>query len=101
MSNGINAHCSICGRGYHICNLCAEQKRLKPWKTIADTIDHYKIYLSLHGYTISKDKEKAKEELQHCNLSDLDNFNPEIISTINEIMAEPKKMVSISKSRKK
>lgn len=89
--NNINAYCSICGNGYHICKSCLQQKTFKPWRTVTDSIEHYKIYLAIHGYTISNDKEKAKNELEGCDLSDLDNFNPEIKSVIKKIMAEPKK----------
>lgn len=94
----INAYCSICGKGYHICNSCKEQQTFKPWRTVVDSIEHYKIYLVLHGYSITKDKEKAKSELQKCDLSDLENFKPNIKSVIKEIMAEPKKNKRTSKN---
>lgn len=89
--NNINAFCSICGSGYHICNSCLEQKTFKPWRTVADSIEHYKIYLAIHSYTVSKDKEGAKVELEKCDLSGLDNFKQEIKSVIKEIMTEPRK----------
>lgn len=100
MNKSINAYCSICGNGYHICNSCLEQKSFKPWRTVTDTIEHYKIYLAIHGYTVSKDKESAKNELQMCDLRDLKNFNPEIKAVIEEIMAETKKKKVISKKEK-
>lgn len=98
--NNINAWCKICGRGYHVCNSCLEQKTIKPWRTITDTAEHFLIYTAIHGYTISKDKEKAKKELQDCNLSDLENFKPEVKYVIKEIMAEPKKLRATSKKEK-
>ena len=96
----INAYCSICGKGYTRCNSCADQKVLNPWKSVTDTMEHYKIYLALHGYTLSKNKEDAKKELENCDLSGLTNFKPEIQSAINEIMAEPKKIKYVSKNAK-
>lgn len=90
IDKNINAYCSICGRGYHVCSSCLEQKTFKPWRTVTDSIEHYKIYLAIHTYTISKDKEKAKAELKQCDLFGLDSFNPEIKSVIKEIMEEPK-----------
>ncbi len=83
-----NAHCSICGHKYHICSSCPEQKKFRPWRTVTDTIEHYKIYMAIHGYTITKDRETAKTELQNCDLSGLENFNPEIKAVIKEILAE-------------
>lgn len=93
----INAHCSICGKGYHICNSCLEQKTFKPWRTVTDSIDHFLIYSAIHGYTVSKNKSDAKLELQKCDLSDLEHFNPEIKSVIKEIMTEPKRTKTTSK----
>lgn len=93
--NNINAFCSICGRGYHVCNSCLSQKTFKPWRTVTDSIEHYKIYLTIHEYSISKDKEKAKNvarnELNNCDLSELESFKPKIQSIIKEIMEESKK----------
>ena len=97
MENNINAFCKICGSGYHVCNSCLEQKTFSPWRTVTDTIEHYKIYIVLHSYSITGDKEKAKLELQKCDLNGLDNFRPEIKSMINEIIQEPKKAKNISK----
>ena len=91
-----NAKCSICGQDYEICNSCLAQKTFKPWRRVTDTIGHYKIYLAIHGYTLSKDKEKAKEELKNCDLSKLNTFNPDIKAVIEEIMKEPKKQKVVS-----
>lgn len=98
--NKINAFCKICGSGYNVCNSCLEQKTFKPWRNITDSIEHYKIYLAIHGYTISNDKKKAKKELESCNLSDLDSFKDEIKNVIKEIMEEPVKLKNVSKKTK-
>lgn len=95
-----NATCSICGNPYRICNSCLEQKTFKPWRTVTDNIEHYKIFLAIHGYTISKNREIAKEELKTCDLSGLENFKPEIKAVIKEIMAEPKKDKAVPKRNK-
>lgn len=89
------AKCSICGQEYDICNSCLDQKTFKPWRRVTDSIEHYKIYLAIHGYTLSNDKEKAKSELGNCDLSGLNKFNPEIKSVIEKIMKEPKKSKAV------
>lgn len=99
--NNINAYCAICNKGYHICNTCKNQNVFKPWRTVTDTVDHYKIYLAIHGYTVTKNKELARKELTNCDLFGLESFNPEIKSVINEIMAEPEKQKVVSKKIKK
>ena len=90
MSQELNATCDICGKKYHVCNSCKEVKSFTPWRTVTDTMQHYLIFLALSEYTKTKDKEKAKEELSKCDLSELDTFNENIKTVIKEIMAEEK-----------
>ena len=90
MSQELNATCDICGKKYHICSSCKEVKSFTPWRTVTDTMQHYIIFLALSEYTKTKDKEKAKEELSKCDLSELDTFNESIKTVIKEIMAEEK-----------
>ncbi len=92
-----NAYCSICGKPYKVCRTCAEQKTFKPWRTVTDTIEHYKIYLAIHGYTVSNNKERAMTELEKCDLSGLKTFNPEIQKAIKEILSKPKVQKSVTK----
>lgn len=99
--NNINAHCSICSKGYHICNTCKNEKNFKPWRTVTDTIEHYKIYMAIHGYTVTKNKEQAKAELQNCDLSDINSFKSEIKTVITEIMSEPMKIKPTTQSPKR
>lgn len=99
--NNINAHCAICNKGYHICNTCKNEKRFKPWRAVTDTIEHYKIYMAIHGYTLTKNKEQAKAELQSCDLSGLESFKSEIKSVINEIMTETTVKVKTAAKAKK
>ena len=85
-----NAICSICGKPYHVCRTCQDVKSFTPWRSVTDTMEHYKIYLIVADYTNNKDKAKAKSELENCNLSDLEILVPSIKSVIKEIMAEEK-----------
>ena len=100
MSEQNNATCCVCGKRYHVCKSCLEQKTFKPWRTVTDTVEHYKIYLAIHSYTVSKKKERAKSELKQCDLSELESFLPEIKAAILEIMAEPEKEKSVPKRGK-
>ena len=93
MSQELNATCDICGKKYHICSSCKEVKSFTPRRTVTDTMQHYIIFLALSEYTKTKDKEKAKEELSKCDLSELDTFNENIKSAIKEIMADGKEKV--------
>ena len=93
MSQELNATCDICGKKYHICSSCKEVKSFTPWRTVTDTMQHYLIFLALSEYTKTKDKEKAKEELSKCDLSELDTFNENIKTVIKDIMAEGKEKI--------
>lgn len=97
MEQELNATCDICGKPYRVCNSCKEVKSFTPWRTVTDTMQHYIIFLALSEYTKTKDKEKAKEELSKCDLSELDTFNENIKSVIKEIMAEEKIVETVSK----
>ena len=93
MAQELNATCDICGKKYHICSSCKEVKSFTPWRTVTDTMQHYLIFLALSEYTKTKDKEKAKEELSKCDLSELDTFNENIKTAIKEIMADGKEKI--------
>jgi hypothetical protein len=85
----INAYCDICGRGYEMCHTCRETKTYKPWRTITDTMEHYKIYSAISDYNNGyNDKNKAKEQLSKLDLSELNDFVPAIKKVIEEIMEE-------------
>lgn len=96
-----NATCSICGKKYTVCHSCLEQKTFTPWRVVTDTMEHYKIYCVIHAYTISGNKEQAKKDLERCDLTGLENFNPEIRDVIKKIMAEPKVAKAVSKKIQK
>ena len=50
MSESLNATCAVCGERYHICNACKSVKTYKPWRTITDSAQCYKLYLIVHDY---------------------------------------------------
>lgn len=90
MANELNAVCGICGSKYHVCMTCKSTKTLKPWRTITDTIDCYKIYIIIHDYKNGViTKENARKMLEECTLPT--RFQPHIKTVINEIMTSEKK----------
>lgn len=83
-----NAICSICGKPYRVCRTCKEITSFTPWRTVTDTLPHYMIYLVLFEYTKNKDKAKAKEGLEKCDLSELETFDNDVKNVINEILGK-------------
>lgn len=96
-----NAVCAICGSPYRVCQSCQNIKSFTPWRTVTDTLPHYVIYSILWDYTNKKDKVKAKEELNKCDLSELETFDEDVKRVIKEIMSEDKTTkVSVKKQQK-
>lgn len=83
-----NAICSICGKPYRVCRTCQEITSFTPWRTITDTLPHYMIYLALYEYTKTKNKIKAKEELEKCDLSEVESFDNDVKNVIMEILGK-------------
>lgn len=86
MAEKMNARCSICGKGYHVCSTCKSTKTLTPWKTIADTVDCYKIFITTKQYVDKViTKEKAKEILESIIMPK--ELLPHIKVVVDEIMS--------------
>jgi hypothetical protein len=102
MSETLNHTCSICGSKYHACVGCSDVKSFTPWKTIVDTIEHYKIFIILRDYTNQTiDVNEAKKLLLQRDLVGLENFNLEIKNVIGEILEiEDSKEAKVIKSKK-
>ena len=89
MSEQINATCSICGNGYHMCLSCKDKMKLSPWKIYTDTAEHFKIHQIIHGFSTGVyGKDEVKTKLKNVDLSDLDTFKPNIQSVIKDILKE-------------
>ena len=101
MSEILNATCAICNTKYHMCETCKSIKSFQPWRTVTDTLPHYTIYLTLAEYTKTGNKEKAKEELQKCDLTGLETFDKDIRKVIKEIIKEKSSEVEFGKTSTK
>lgn len=96
MAEVINATCSICGKGYYLCQSCNDFKTLYPYKLHTDTSEHYKVYQIIHGYSTKVyDKSEAKKKLQTIDLSDLDTFRDNIKAIIKDILNSDEDKVDI------
>jgi hypothetical protein len=87
MAETINAFCSICGKGYHMCQSCKDYRNLYPYKLHTDTAEHYKIYQILNGYSTGVyNEDETYERLQKVDLSDLETYRDEIKNLIKKIL---------------
>ena len=89
MSKEINHWCVVCGKGYHACDSCNEIKSFTPWRSLTDSIEHFKIFTVLKDYNNKLiDKNEAREMLSNVNLSDKDSFKESSKKLIDEIFKE-------------
>lgn len=89
MKEYLNATCAICGKKYHICHSCENIQSFAPWRTITDSRACYKIFLLLNSYSNGyTSRQEAKEQLQDCELSQLDTFTPHIRDMVKKLLKE-------------
>ena len=90
--------CIICGKQYKTCLSCQQEISLKPWRTITDEINCYKIFLVLSQYNngyIKKDEAKKQLEKIRYNESEL---RESVRETIKEIMSASETKKNTSKT---
>lgn len=90
--------CVICGKQYKTCLSCQQEISLKPWRTITDEINCYKIFLVLSQYNngyIKKDEAKKQLEKIRYNESEL---RESVRETIKEIMSTSETKKNTSKT---
>lgn len=82
--------CRICGKKYKVCDRCDTARNRTPWRVIADTAEHYQIWIVIRQYKQNLiTKQKAKEMLSNIPFQDeLDTFIPAVRDTINSIMTD-------------
>lgn len=105
MENGkeINHWCVLCGVGYHACDTCAKEKTFTPWRTLTDTIEHYKIFTVLKDYNNKLiDRDKAKELLSCLDLSGKENYKENAKKVLSDIYTDTNtEFVNIKSSQNK
>ena len=79
-----NRKCIVCGASYYHCGHCDEP--IKPsWYTIFHDQNCHDIYDAVANIYPVQGKEAAKQALDKLDLSNKENFHPNIIKLINEI----------------
>lgn len=87
MSKEINHFCVLCGKGYHACDSCNDTKAFASWKSLTDTVEHFKIFIILrdfHNGILSKDE--AKDKLSEFDLTERSSFKNSAKKVLEEIL---------------
>lgn len=59
-----------------------------PWRSIVDSVEHYKIYMILRDYTNNYlGKQEARKQLMKLDLPNFDELLADVKSKIQEIMS--------------
>ena len=91
MSETINSKCVVCGKGYHLCVSCKDAMKLRPYRVLTDTSEHYKIFQIIKAYNEGiYSKNDARKALSNIDISDKDTFVESVRNKINEILADDK-----------
>lgn len=91
MSEQINAYCTICGNGYHMCLSCKDKMKMSPWKMYTDSAEHYKIHQIIYGLSTKVyTEDEALLKLKNVDLSDLETFKPNIKAIIKGVLEKEK-----------
>lgn len=86
MAKKNNRKCIVCGREYYYCSHnCMDSINKPSWYTIFHDENCHDIYGAVANILPQEGKEAAKEALDKCDLSNKENFHPNIIKSINEI----------------
>lgn len=101
MSEKINHWCVICGRGYHACDACNKTTNYTPWRSLADSQEHFQIFMILRDYNNKRiGKSEAKKLLSGMDLSGMDSFKAGARTVLEEILKEtPAKRKSTGKKK--
>ena len=83
-----NCTCAICGKGYYVCLPCSKPE-MNTWKLHTCTIEHYKVYSVIHGYSSGiYTKKETYDRLKNVDLSEKDSFKENVKGIIENIISE-------------
>ena len=90
------AKCIVCGKEYSVCRSCKDVKEYRPWRTVCDTIECYKLFLVVSGYNNGQIvKNDARKQLAKIKY-DIDDLGDGMQKIIKDILAEQKKSAADS-----
>lgn len=102
MAEKNNATCSICGSGYHVCHSCKDSIQLQPWKIHCCSVDCYKTYQIVRGFSTGVyTKKEFKSKLNNLDLSNLENYREHIKLIIKDVLKEETVETEIKTENKK
>ena len=100
MGNKDMSTCIVCGKKYKTCLSCRNEVALKPWRSVADKIECYEIFLILSQYNNGYlNKDEAKKRLERIKYDEKD-LRQSVRNIIREIMSSAKKADKTDKSAK-
>ena len=86
MAKKNNRKCIVCGQEYYYCSHnCIDSINKPSWYAIFHDENCHDIYNAVANILPQEGKKAAKEALDKCDLSNKENFHPNIIKSINEI----------------
>lgn len=86
MAKKNNRKCIVCGQEYYYCSHnCIDSIDKPSWYAIFHDENCHDIYGAVANILPQEGKKAAKEALDKCDLSNKENFHPNIIKSINEI----------------
>lgn len=88
MAENANEQCAICGKDFHMKYHCNKNGNSSPWMAHCDTVEHYKVFQIVNGYTGGVyDIDEAKSKLDAVDTSDKDTYRANIKTIVDKILA--------------
>ena len=82
-----NRTCIVCGKVYTYCPNCSSFERYPKWMNLFHDENCMKLFEIVSNYNVgASTKEKAFEQLQECDITDLENFPETVKAPIKEIL---------------
>lgn len=78
--------CYLCGKEYQYCSNCRDYRTQPTWKNMFHSENCHKLFnLSTQFAQGSLTEKEARKILASCDLTDIDNFRPDVIGQIEII----------------